>query len=827
MNLPIVEVLPELLRTFEAHRNVVLQAPPGAGKSTVVPLALLDAQWNRSGKIIMLEPRRLAARAVATRMAQQRGEAPGDVIGYRTRFDTKVGRQTRIEVVTEGILTRMLQTDAALEGVSLVIFDEFHERSLQADLGLALCLDVQATLRDDLRLLVMSATISTDAIATLLNAPVVTSSGRVFPVEIAYTGPAARDPRDIPANTARVVRQAIDQHPGDVLVFLPGQGEIRRTQSLLEGALPQQTFVRPLYGELDFKQQDLALRPSTAGERKIVLATNIAETSLTIEGVRIVVDSGLERRARFDPASSMNSLELMRVSRASADQRAGRAGRLAPGVCYRMWSQSEQASLRAHASPEIAEVDLAPLALELAVWGIRDVTQLRWLDAPPTATYNQARDLLYLLQAVDRDGKPTAHGRAISQLGLHPRLAHMVMRAADVGQLKTASRIAALLEERDVLKQTSDVDLRSRLDVLSERGSVPNAIVDEGARQRVLQSATQIESRVRGSKAEPQDLDVGALVAWAYPDRIAQARGESGRFLTAGGRGAFIAEAQSLSGAEYLAVATLDLKDREARIRLAAPLSGSTLASMFADSIETRECIEWSSRDRAVVARRERWLGAILLSERRLERPDATLVLQAMLAGVRESGLNVLPWNDESQRLRMRLQFVAAHANENSWPNVSDAALLTSLESWLAPWLDGISRLDHLARLDVSQMLRAMFSYEQQRELDQLAPTHFVVPSGSRIPIDYSTNPPTLAVRLQEVFGLQATPRVLNGRVALTLHLLSPAHRPVQVTQDLASFWKNGYADVKKEMKGRYPRHSWPDDPLTAAPTARAKPRGQ
>jgi ATP-dependent helicase HrpB len=831
--LPVTAVLPELMAGFEQHRNVVLQAPPGAGKSTLVPLALLDASWANGAKILMLEPRRLAARAIATRMAHLLGEAVGRTVGYRTRLETKVGAATRIEVVTEGILTRMLQQDAALEGVAIVIFDEFHERSLNADLGLALCLDVQTSLREDLRLLVMSATLATESVAKLMaDAVVVSSQGRTFPVAVRYAARSTRDLRDLPQAVGQIVLEALTAEPGDALVFLPGQGEIRRTQAFLETReIGRGMRVLPLYGELDPAQQDLALQPSKIGERKIVLATNIAETSLTIEGVRIVIDSGWERRARFDPSSAMNRLEALRISRASAEQRTGRAGRLDAGVCYRLWSQAEHATLLPHTPAEILEVDLAPLALELGVWGVRELQQLRWLDTPPNAAFAQARALLQDLEALDARGFITEHGRAMSRLGLHPRLAHMVLRGADAGSAVLASEIAALLEERDFVRTEppdADVDLRTRIDVLRHPGSVATVRVDEGGRQRVLRSVRQLATRARqpaSTGAAP--LDPGALLAYAYPDRVARRRDERGRFLLANGRGAYIAQPQSLSASEYLVIAALDLQEREARIRLAAPIDVQTLSAQFPERVRTQERIEWDGRQRAVLARRERWFGEILMEERRLERPDPTQVLGAMLMGLRELGVSALTWTRAATQLRERLSFAQRFEPEGGWPDVSDTGLLHALQEWLVPWLDGITRAEQLARVDIEQALRAQLAYEQQKRLDAIAPTHLSVPSGSHIPIDYSTAHPFVAVRLQEVFGLHTTPSIANGRVPLTLHLLSPAHRPVQVTQDLASFWAQGYADVKRELKGRYPRHYWPDDPLQATATARAKPRGQ
>jgi ATP-dependent helicase HrpB len=842
MQLPIEATLPALRHALAAHSGVVLQAPTGAGKSTRVPLALLDEAWLSSQKIVMLEPRRLAARAVATRMAQTMGESVGTTVGYRTRLESRVSASTRIEVLTEGILTRWLQNDAALEGIGLVIFDEFHERSLNADLGLALCLDVQSTLREDLKLLVMSATLDGAAVATLLqNAPVVSSSGRSYPVEIRWAGvapsqDAARNvgfPQRIEQHTANVTWRALHDDAGDVLVFLPGQSEIRRTQSLLqERGLPAGVRVFPLYGELGAELQDEALRPSTKGERKVVLATNIAETSLTIEGVRIVVDSGVARRARFDPATGMSRLETARISRASADQRCGRAGRLEAGVCYRLWRESDHATLPTHTPPEMIEADLAPLALELANWGARDPQSLRWLDVPPQATYAQARDLLKLLGAIDGQDLITPHGRELARLATHPRLAHMILRGRELGAQRTAIEIAALLGERDMLRFSGgerNVDLRLRLDALRDsRSAPPSSYVDEGARQRIKRSAEQLDRQLKSARNDSgNEVETGRLLAFAYPDRIAQSRGAGGRYLLSSGRGAQLPPAQSLAQCEYLVIADIDAGERDASIRLAAPITRAVLEADFKDLILERERVEWDSRERAVIAQRERWLSALRLEESRIDRPDPGHVLEALLRGIREIGLSRLPWSKEANHLRQRIAFARAHdiREPNPWPDVSDAALLASLEHWLGPWLPGMSRADHLSKLDMHSILSSLIDWNLQQRLNTFAPTHLSVPSGSRIPIDYDGESPTVSVRLQEVFGLHVTPTVAEGRVPLTIELLSPARRPVQITQDLASFWARGYAEVKKDLNGRYPKHYWPDDPMTAEATARAKAR--
>lgn len=839
--LPIETALPDLRRALGDHRNVVLQAPPGAGKSTGVPLALLPERWRGDARIVMLEPRRLAARAVATRMAQTLGEPVGRTVGFRTRLESKVSKDTRIEVVTEGILTRWLQRDPTLEGVALVIFDEFHERSLNADLGLALCLDAQETVREDLHLLVMSATLDGAAVAKILgDAPIVAAEGRAFPVTTHYrerldvrsSRPQYEDMAQI---VARTIARAIEDESGDVLAFLPGQGEIRRAQRFLEEiSLPPGVRVLPLFGELAPQEQDAAIQPSRSGERKIVLATNIAETSLTIEGVRIVVDSGQERRSRFDPVTGMSRLELGSISRASADQRRGRAGRIQAGVCYRLWSEVEHSALPPQTAPEIVGADLAPLALELANWGIADPGALRWLDPPPSATFAQARDLLRSLDAIATEGRVTEHGRALARMSTHPRLAHMIVRGTEMGLRTTSLQIAAVLGERDLLRtqgQDRNVDLRFRVEALRGERSLPAGVfIDQGAKQRALRSidllARQLE-QPRNDNTKLGDFDVGRLLALAYPDRIAQSRGAGGRYLLSNGRGAQLPPAQSLSQAEFLVVADLDAGDREAMIRLAAPLTRELLEADFASHIEHRERFEWDSREQSVAAQDERWLGALKLYERRIDKPDPARMLDAMLAGVRELGLAALPWTKPARALQTRLMF-AKRFDEHApapWPDVSDTALMEHLDDWLAPWLTDMNRRDHLARLDLHGILMSLLDWDAQQRLEMFAPTHLLVPSGSRIPIDYTEESPTVAVRLQEVFGMHETPSVAAGRVPLTLQLLSPAHRPVQVTRDLVSFWARGYPDVKRELKGRYPRHYWPDDPLTAQATARAKPR--
>ncbi|TWB16718.1 ATP-dependent helicase HrpB [Nitrospirillum amazonense] len=826
--LPIDAVLPDLLRVLAGTPNAVLQAAPGAGKTTRVPLALLDQPWLAGRKIIMLEPRRLAARAAAKRMADTLGEAVGGTVGYRVRLDTRVGPATRIEVVTEGLFLRQLQGDPSLDGVGAVLFDEFHERSLDADLALAFCLQAQGLLREDLRLLIMSATLDGAAVARLLAnegqdaAPMVNSEGRAFPVETRWVEPAPTD--RLETAVARVVKRALMEEQGSALVFLPGTGEIRRTEkALADLGLPRDVMVAPLYGDLALDQQEAAIRPATAGQRKVVLATAIAETSLTIDGIRIVVDAGQARLGRFDPGSGMNRLETARVSRASADQRRGRAGRLQPGVCYRLWSEQADRALTPYAPPEILRADLAPLALELAAWGIDDVTALPWLDLPPAAPLAQARTLLGQLGALDEESRITAHGRRMATLGMHPRLAHMVLTGVELGLGAAAAHLAALLEERDPLRGISrDADLRRRLDLLSGHDG---GAADRNALRQIRESARQTMRQLRITDRSFTGEDAGRLLALAYPDRLAQKRpGGQGQYRLANGKGAVLDSADALSRQDWLAVGDLDGDAREARIYLAAPITREEIEEVYADRIVTEDLVSWDGREQAVLARRRRRLFGLVLKDEVLSQPSAEAMAAAMMAGIREMGLAALPWTKALEAWRERVRFLHRSGGQDVWPDLSDEALLATLETWLAPYLTGISRASHLPRLDLHSALTGMLDWPQGQELERQAPTHIDVPSGSRLPIDYSGEIPTLAVRLQELFGRPQTPTVAG--VPVLLHLLSPAHRPIQVTRDLASFWANTYRDVKKDLAGRYPRHYWPDNPLEAEPTARAKRRG-
>jgi ATP-dependent helicase HrpB len=843
MKLPIDPLLPELLATLAAQPSVVLEAPPGAGKTTRVPLALLDemtAPWLAGQSIIMLEPRRLAARNAAIYMAAELGEAAGGRVGYRVRFDSKVGLQTRIEVVTEGILTRRLQHDPELAGVGLVIFDEFHERNLHSDLALALCLDAQQGLREDLKLLVMSATLDGDRVAKLLGAPLLRSEGRSYPVGHHYL-PREPDGR-IPEVAASAVRRALKEESGDILLFLPGAGEIRRTLDLLRAESACTGIdLYPLYGDLPHSEQERAIRPSPAGRRKVVLTTNIAETSLTIEGVRVVIDSGWQRIPRFDPRSGLTRLETVRVSRASATQRAGRAGRLEPGVCYHLWSETTQQGLVPYNNPEIIEADLAPLALELAQWGVADAATLRWLDAPPAAALTQAQQLLQQLGALDGQRRITADGVAMARLPLHPRLAHMLVRADSMGEGALACDIAALLSGRDILRGVTEegqCDFTLRVSALRScrdkgAGGARAYGADASACRAVEQAARQWRHllRLQVDNSTVADERVGVLLTLAYPDRVARRReGESGRYLLANGRGAALSR-ECVARAELLVVAALDAgsaaKAGEGRIFSAAPITMTQLETLFAEQLAWREEVSWDERAQAVTARRLRGLGALVLEESKLTTPDSEAITAAMLQGIRQMGLESLPWDEECRQLQARICSLHQWLPDAGWPDLGDEALQENLDEWLTPWLNNISRRDHLKRLDLKAALKGLLGWERRQQLDSLAPTHLTVPSGSHKKLTYSVEGavPVLAVKLQELFGLAETPTVAGGKVAVMLHLLSPAQRPIQVTQDLKSFWCNTYPEVRKELKGRYPKHPWPDDPWSAQATARAKPR--
>jgi ATP-dependent helicase HrpB len=822
--LPVEESFSALGHALNHDTMAVLRAPPGAGKTTLVPLALVDARWLGSSRIVMLEPRRLAARAAARRMAQLLGEVVGETVGYRVRLDTQVGPATRIEVVTEGVLTRLLLADPTLEGYGLVIFDEFHERSLHADLGLALALHTKRLVRPDLRILVMSATLEGAAIARLLDdAPIVASEGRQYPVETRYA--STRPVGKIEPAVARSVRDALERDRGDILAFLPGAAEIRRVaELLLAEPLPAGTNIVPLFGMLPTAEQDAAIAPSPPGRRKVVLATSIAETSLTIDGVRVVIDCGLARAPRFSPRTGMARLHTSRVSRAAADQRRGRAGRQSSGVCYRLWPENEDAQLLAATPPEILDTDLVPLALDLAMAGIPDPLALSWLDPPPAGAFAQARELLTQLTALDARGHLTTHGRRMAQLGMHPRFAHMVLTAAAVRLGALACDLASLLQERDPLRgglETSQSDIRLRLDMLRGTGQAPGSLA-----LRHIRTQSDQWRRAVGARASDFDRDsAGRILALAYPDRVAHRRpGARPRYVMRNRLGVQLTDGDALSAEPYLVIAESDGRAPESRVFLAAPLASADLETDFAGQIVTEDRVAWDDASGRVIAHRERRLGAIVLDRAPLRDPDADAVRLAVADAVRRRGISVLPWSAAAMALRQRLGFL--HHHDPSWPDVGDDALIQSLVEALAPELARVRSVGDLRRVDVHRGLLSMLSGEQRARLDRLAPTHLDVPSGSRVPIDYtSAQSPTVAVRLQELFGCATTPTILEGRVPVTLELLSPAHRPVQVTRDLAGFWRTSYFDVRRDLRGRYPKHPWPDDPLTAAPTARARPR--
>ena len=836
ISLPIDEVLPALREALATRHEAVLEAPPGAGKTTRVPLALLNEPWLAGQTILMLEPRRLAARAAAERLASELGEKVGETVGYRIRLDSKVGPKTRIEVVTEGILTRRLQDDPALDGVGLLIFDEFHERSLDADLALALSLNGRELFRDDqpLKILLMSATLEGERLAGLLDdAPILRSEGRMYPVAMRWGRPF-QPGEFIEPRLVQTILEALNDETGSVLVFLPGQAEIRRVHQQLADALGESTQVLlcPLHGELDLAAQRAAIDPAPAGKRKVVLATNIAETSLTIDGVRVVIDAGLARVPRFDPGSGMTRLDTQRISKASATQRAGRAGRLEPGVCYRLWSQDQHEQLAAYASAEILSADLAGLALQLGRWGVTP-TQLVWLDVPPAAAYAQAQDLLDRLGALDGDAL-TRHGQAMAELPAHPRIAHLLLRGQALGLADMACDVAALLGERDILRGAG-ADLHSRLVLLS--GEERAARGAQGGVQRARQLAWQYRGYLRGKASEPvSDPDhprwLGALLALAYPDRVAQQRRAGGaEYRLANGRAALFAEADSLMKQAWLVIADLGSRQgqREERIYLAADFDPALFDSVLAEQVRVVDQLDWDEREGVLRAERQRKVGELILSREPLTGLDETARSQALVNLVRRKGLELLPWTPELRQWQARVallrQLDLGSKGESEWPDVSDAALLKNLEHWLMPYLGKVSRLSHFTNLDLSSIVHNLLPWPLPQRLDEQAPHHLSVPSGSSIRLDYSEQPPILAVRLQELFGLSDTPRIAGGRQVVKLHLLSPARRPVQVTQDLANFWRSTYAEVKKDLKGRYPKHYWPDDPLVAEATARIKPR--
>ena len=854
--LPIDDVLGALRSALAEHSSAVLVAPPGAGKTTRAPLALIDELWAKGKRLILLEPRRLAARAAAARMAATLGEKVGETIGLRVRLTSLVSKRTRIEVVTEGVFTRMILADPALDGVAAVLFDEFHERSLDADLGLALALDAQQGLREDLRLLVMSATLDGARVRALLgDASLIESKGRAFPVATRYVGrnPGAR----IEDEVARVTLDALERESGSILVFLPGQGEIRRVAEVLGARIKRSDVdIAPLYGALDSRAQDLAIAPSPVGRRKIVLATSIAETSLTIEGVRVVVDSGLMRVPVYEPDVGLTRLETVRVSRANADQRRGRAGRIEPGICYRLWEEAANGGLQPYAAPEILSADLSGLVLDCALWGVVDLDKLAFLDSPPRAALKEARALLTAIGAVDGEGRITDEGRAIASLALPPRLARMVVDAAREGEARTASEIAVVLTERGLGGDA--VDLAARLeafrrdrsqrgddarrlarglaaraaDPLIQRGVRALLPVEEGGPERRMRSprrASQTPALPRPLPPSPSpgagEGSIGALLASAFPDRIAMTRGQRGEFLMANGRAAVLEAHDPLAGEPFLAIGEIAGRAVSARILTAAPLTLDDIERIAGASIHTQDELSFDRASASLRARRRRRFGALTLAEQTLPVPQDDAAALALARGVLSLGLARLPWTRELKQRRDRVMFLR-RAEGEAWPDLSDE-VLGAAPGWLAPFLVGKTKLDEIGADDLASALEAALPWDLARRLPQEAPTHFQAPTGTAAPIDYEAEGgPAIALRVQELFGLSEHPALAGGRIPLTLHLLSPANRPIQITRDLPGFWRGSWAAVRSDLRGRYPRHFWPEDPAAAAPTARAKPRG-
>ena len=848
--LPVLKILEELADALETEKRALVQAPPGAGKTTIIPLALLHRAgktWLNDKKILVLEPRRLAARACAGRMAALIDEKPGQTVGYQVRLDRCVGPDTRIEVITEGILTRRIQADPELSGVGLLIFDEFHERHLHSDLGLALALEAAEVFSPDLRILVMSATMDMASLSHLMGeAPVIESRGRSWPVETVYLPPetirsngaafAGNKAFSILPACRTAISRALSAHEGDILVFLPGAAQIRALAEDLEAmAAGDPTLsVFPLFGTLSAKDQAAAIAPSRPECRKIVLATPIAETSLTIEGVRVVVDSGLARVPKFSARTGMSRLETLAVSRASADQRRGRAGRTGPGVCYRLWSAHVHQGLIPFNRPEILQADLAPLMLELALWGVSHPRDLNWLDLPPESGLASARDLLARLGALDDRGQITDHGRRLAAAGIHPRLAQMVLRGKEMGQGFTACCLAALTEARDLVHggDRPDPDIRLRLEILDRLNRTKNRANSGNARARqVLEQARHLSGRfnIRSGPIEPDTA--GRLLALAWPERIAQKRQEKGRtYVTASGTGCTFLWENSLSGQDLIVAVDAGGSAKDAFIHLAAPYDRADLETDFSDRIKAHDEVFWDTRTKSVRALACTQYGRIVLEESSRPLPGPDEVTDALIRGIAQEGLELLPWSKQALSLCSRVNFLRRLDKFAPLPDLSRDCLTASMESWLAPFLTGISSAAGLKKLDLTSALKALLTWEQLNVVETQAPTHIQVPSGSRIPLFYEDengplDAPVLAVRLQEMFGLTATPTIAGGQIPLTLHLLSPAQRPVQITRDLASFWKTTYTQVKKDLMGRYPKHYWPEDPLTAQPTGRAKPR--
>jgi len=822
--LPINEVLPQLKQTLSKENRLVLQAPPGAGKTTALPLTLLDEPWLEGKQIIMLEPRRLAVRSSAARMAELLGEKVGERIGYQIKMESVQSDKTKILIVTEGILTRKLQGDPSLEDVALVIFDEFHERSIHADLSLALCLESQALLREDLKLLVMSATLNTSAISELLEgAPLIKSEGRAFFVEDVYLDAKTSEPKkkELPVFIYNLLQDILKREEGSILVFLPGVGEIKKLASKLNETKTKDVYVSALYGTLSKQEQDKAIQAPEAGKRKIVLSTNIAQTSLTIEGIKIVIDSGLQNASVFNASSGMNRLVSSYISQDSATQRAGRAGRTSEGKAYHLWHKGK--ILLAHDKAEILSCDLTPFVLELVAWGNEDVNELRWMDIPPSHALEHAKELLMQLGALDTQAKINEHGRKMSAYGLHPRLAHMMIKAKEMKLSYEASLLCVLISEKDIFPSSHrSCDMKERVAVLHEvnRGKQVYDIDNKHCKY-LLKNAKRLEAKV----SDEVDLEmIGVLLGFAYPERFAQARSErSSEYLLANGKGAFLHKEDELIGSQYLVVCDLDARAESALIYKAASITRPQIDKHLSENIEEKEVLRWNLEEKRVEGREIRSLGALILEEKAISVSSNDESSEVLIEGIKTLGLDSLPWEKNALALRQRVCFVNAH-EEGSFPDLSEANLLETMQTWLLPYLEGKNSIKSCQNLDMYSILSALLTWEQMQELDELAPLKLKVASGSNIFINYEdAQVPVLAVRLQEMFGTQSTPSILRGKVKLMIHLLSPASKPMQITQDLESFWKNTYADVKKELRGKYKRHYWPDDPLTAVATSNTK----
>ena len=819
-NLPVADIINEVKNHLANNNTLIVNAPPGAGKSTLLPLTLLDENWLAGKKIIMLEPRRLAAKTIATRMAKLWGDKVGETIGYRIRFENRVSAQTKIEVVTEGILTRMLHTDNALENVGLVIFDEFHERSLFADVAMALCREAQQILRPDLRMMVMSATLNMPQLTALLNCPVAVSEGKQYPVEVKYVG--EQDAFLLPETTAQVIVKAVKENDGDVLVFLPGEGEIRKCVELLKGKLLD-FAIHPLYGQLPQREQFAAIMPNKNGKRKIVLATSIAETSLTIEGIKIVIDSGFARVSKFDPKSGLSRLETVQITKDSADQRAGRAGRLSAGVCYRMWTKANQDRLIEHRIPEIMEADLGALVLDMAKWGISNLNQLTWLSPPPKAAVMQAVDVLTNLNALDTNKRITEHGKEIHQLPCHPRIAHMLLKAKQDNAIALATDIAAILEERDPLPKDSGIDINLRIEALRRSRQNNSSGNRFGRIEKVAESYRKMLNQ-EAENGPVDDHETGLLLAYTYPERIAFARpGNNAQFQLANGKIAAIGHRDNLANEPWLAVAHIDTRDGLGKIFMASPLNPKDLFPL----VKEREVITWDTRKGGLIATKDLIIGSIVLQSKPLAAPSEENLVAAICTAIKNEGEALLNFDEAFTQLQNRILSICKWNQYKDWPDVSTDELLLNNMDWLGFYLPKVKRPDDLKKINLSEALLQYLTWEQQQTLNTLAPAKINVPSGSNIGIEYLANgeTPILSVRLQEVFGMADTPTINNGKIPLVLHLLSPGFKPVQVTSDLRSFWNNTYFEVKKELKRRYPKHAWPDDPWTEKALAKGGPR--